>query len=55
MGRREARRGLCEYEEGAREKMESSCLDGYLEAGSWNARCCNLWDMVLENIIRVEC
>jgi len=55
VGHREARRWECGYEEGAREKMESSDLDGYMEAGGWNSGCCNLWNMVLEDMVRVEC
>lgn len=55
MGGREGRRGRCECEEGAREKMEPSRLDGNMEAGSWSTGCCNLWDMVLEDMIRVGC
>ena len=54
MGHREDRRRGCGYEEGAREEMESSCLDGYLEVGSWNSGCCTVYNMALE-VIRVEC
>ena len=54
MARREDRRWGCGYETEEREEMESSCLDGYMEASSWNAGCCTLWNMVLEDLIRAE-
>lgn len=31
--------------------MEPSCLDGYMEIGSWNPRCCALGIVVLEEVI----
>ena len=53
MGRRKNRTWRSGYEEGAREEMESGCLDRYMEAGGWNSRCRTLWNMVLEDMICV--
>ena len=55
MACREDRRWGRGYETEEREEMESSCLDGYMEASSWNAGCCTLWNMVLEDLIRAGC
>jgi len=55
MGHREDRKWWCGCEEGAREKMESSGLDGCMEVSGWNAGCCALGIMVLEVMIQVEC
>lgn len=51
MGHREDRTWRRGDEEGAREKMEPSCLDGDMEVGSWNPRRCALGIMVLEEVI----